>query len=88
MLRWFNTQKELLEFMWKNGEDRGLVQRMLARQEIMKENGKYCFTRDYDRHHFEERIKELEEELEETKKKMKKYKDIIDKCTDTLLYFD
>lgn len=88
MLRWFNTQKELLEFMWKNGEDRGFIQRMLARQEIMKENGRYCFTSDYDRYYFEERIKELEDKLENVEKEMNKYKKMVDGCLDILLPFD
>lgn len=87
-MRWFNTQRELLEFMWKNWEDRNLIQRMLARQEIMKEGGRYCFVKDYDRAYYEERIKELEEELEKTKKDMKKYKKMVDGCLGILLPFD
>ena len=54
----------------------------------MKENGMYCFVKDYDRNIFEERITELEEELEETKKKMEKYKDMVDRCVEILLPFD
>jgi len=37
----FSTQRELLEYLGKNPNDRSLVQRMMIRGEIFKENGMY-----------------------------------------------
>lgn len=37
----FRTQKELLEHLGKNPNDRSLVQRMITRWEVFKENGMY-----------------------------------------------
>lgn len=40
----FETQKQLLEYLGKNGNDRSLVQRMMIRGEIYKENGMYILV--------------------------------------------
>ena len=53
----FKTQAELLRHLGKNENDRSLVQRMVIRGEILKENGGYILTNK------EEKIKELEEEI-------------------------
>lgn len=53
----FKTQKQLLEHLGKNVNDRSLVQRMIIRGEILKENGGYILTNK------DERIQELEEEI-------------------------
>lgn len=55
----FNTQAELLEYLGKDVNDRKLVQRMIARGEVVKEWRLY-FIMDKDR-----KIKELEERLKE-----------------------
>lgn len=54
----FNTQREILEHLWKNGNDRSLVQRMIIRGEILKQNGVYILTNK------EEKIQELEKEVQ------------------------
>lgn len=53
----FKTQAELLRHLGKNENDRSLVQRMVIRGEILKENGVYFLTNK------DERIQELEEEV-------------------------
>lgn len=50
----FRTQKELLEYLGKCPEDRSLVQRMIIRGEVYKENGMYYLVNK------DEKIKELE----------------------------
>lgn len=54
----FKTQKQLLEHLGKNVNDRSLVQRMIIRGEILRENGGYILTNK------EEKIQELEKEVE------------------------
>ena len=58
----FATQAELLEHLGKNPNDRSLVQRMMARGEVIKEWGMYVIV-DKDII-----IKELKEEIKELKK--------------------
>lgn len=53
----FRTQAELLRHLGKNENDRSLVQRMVIRGEILKENWGYILTNK------DERIQELEEEI-------------------------
>jgi len=50
----FSTQRELLEYLGKCPEDRSLVQRMIIRGEVYKENGMYYLVNK------DEKIKELE----------------------------
>lgn len=50
----FNTQRELLEYLGKCPEDRSLVQRMIIRGEVYKENGMYYLVNK------DEKIRELE----------------------------
>lgn len=50
----FSTQRELLEYLGKCPEDRSLVQRMIIRGEVLKENGMYYLVNK------DEKIKELE----------------------------
>lgn len=52
----FETQAQLLRFLWKNENDRNLVQRKMIKGEIYKENGMYILV-DKD-----EIIKNLREE--------------------------
>lgn len=54
----FETQKQLLEYLWKNGNDRSLVQRMMIRGEVYKENGMYILV-DKDKK-IEELISEVQ----------------------------
>ena len=58
----FTTQAELLEHLGKNPNDRSLVQRMIARWEVVKEWGMYVIV-DKDII-----IRELKEEIKELKK--------------------
>lgn len=37
----FETQRELLEYLWKNVNDRSLVQRLIAQWRVVREWGKY-----------------------------------------------
>lgn len=50
----FETQRALLEYLGKNPNDRSLVQRMIIRGEVYKENGMYILVNR------DEKIKELE----------------------------
>lgn len=54
----FETQKQLLEYLGKNGNDRSLVQRMMIRGEVYKENWMYILV-DKDKK-IEELISEVE----------------------------
>ena len=54
----FSTQREVLEYLWKNRNDRSLVQRMIIRGEILKQNGVYILVNK------DEIIKNLEEEAQ------------------------
>lgn len=54
----FSTQRELLEYLGKCPEDRSLVQRMMIRGEVFKENGMYYLVNK------DEKIKELENLVE------------------------
>lgn len=54
----FKTQAELLRHLGKNENDRSLVQRMVFRGEVLKENGGYTLTNK------DEKIQELEKEIE------------------------
>lgn len=54
----FKTQKQLLEHIGKNWNDRSLVQRMIIRGEILKQNGVYILVNK------DEIIKNLEEEVQ------------------------
>ena len=54
----FKTQAELLRHLGKNENDRSLVQRMVIRGEVLKENGGYILTNK------DEKIQELEKEVE------------------------
>lgn len=40
----FETQAQLLRYIGKNENDRNLVQRMIAKGEILKENGMYILV--------------------------------------------
>lgn len=53
----FSTQRELLEHLGKNPDDRNLVQRLIIKGDVVRENGMYVLV-DKD-----ERIAELEEEV-------------------------
>lgn len=50
----FSTQRELLEYLGKCPEDRSLVQRMMIRGEVYKEDGMYYLVNK------DEKIRELE----------------------------
>ena len=63
----FTTQAELLEHLGKNPNDRSLVQRMIARGEVVKEWGVYVIV-DKDII-----IRELKEEIKELKKSDTKF---------------
>lgn len=54
----FSTQRELLEHLGKNPDDRNLVQRLIIKGEVVRENGMYVLV-DKD-----ERIAELEGEVQ------------------------
>lgn len=88
MLRWFDKKKDILEFLGKDWKNVRYLARQLEKWWIMCENWRYCFTSDYDRYYFEEKIKELEDKLEKVEKEMNKYKKMVDGCLDILLPFD
>ena len=54
----FETQAQLLRYLGKNENDRSLVQRMIIRGEVLKENGMYILV-DKDK-----KIAELISEVE------------------------
>lgn len=53
----FSTQRQILEYLWKNVNDRSLVQRMISRKEILRGNWVYILN-DKDK-----KIEELELEI-------------------------
>ena len=53
----FSTQRQILEYLWKNVNDRSLVQRMISRKEILRGNWVYILN-DKDK-----KIEELEAEI-------------------------
>lgn len=62
----FTTQAELLEHLGKNPNDRSLVQRMIARWEVVKEWWMYVIVdKDVIIRELMERIKELEKSEQE-----------------------
>lgn len=73
----FQTQQELLEYLGKNVNSRHLVQRMIARWEVIKEWRLYILV---DK---ESRVRELEKELELYKECYEKnkvdYNNLLDK---------
>ena len=54
----FSTQRQILEYLWKNVNDRSLVQRMISRREILRGDWVYILN-DKDK-----KIEELEKEVE------------------------
>lgn len=68
----FATQAELLEHLGKNPNDRSLVQRMMARGEVVKEWGVYVIV-DKDII-----IKELKEEIKRLKSEPKCVKTVVE----------
>lgn len=65
----FKTQAELLRHLGKNENDRSLVQRMVIRGEVLKENGVYFLTNK------DERIQELEDEVKKLRSEIATIKD-------------
>lgn len=61
----FSTKRELLSYLWKNPDDRKLIDRMIARGDVYMEDGMYCLVEKEDIHALRERIAELEKKLEE-----------------------
>ena len=60
----FYTQKELLEYLGKNPNDRSLVQRMVIRGEIIKRDGVYILiNKDRMITELEREVKELRHEI-------------------------
>lgn len=53
----FGTQRQILEYLWKNVNDRSLVQRMISRKEILRGDWVYILN-DKDK-----KIEELEVEI-------------------------
>ena len=60
----FTTQRELLEYLGKNPDDRNLVQRLIIKGEVVREWGVYVLV-DKDA-----RIAELEKEVSELRNKI------------------
>ena len=64
----FNTQRQILEYLWKNVNDRSLVQRMISRKEILRENWVYILNdKDKKIEELEAEIKKLRSEIATTK---------------------
>lgn len=63
----FETQRQLLEYLGKNVNDRSLIQRMMARGDIVRDNGMYVLVANSKRTLIEE-VKELREEVAKLKK--------------------
>lgn len=60
----FSTQRELLEYLWKNWDDRHLVARMIARGDVYKEDGMYILN-------IQKKKKDLIDEVNELKERVK-----------------
>ena len=61
----FTTQKELLEYLGKNPEDRHLIQRMIIRWEVYKVDWMYHYVQKKDLYKENEMLRERIKELEE-----------------------
>ena len=66
----FTTQRELLEYLGKNPDDRNLVQRLIIKGEVVREWGVYVLV-DKDA-----RIAELERKVSELRNEIVTMKDI------------
>lgn len=84
----FTTQRELLEYLGKNWEDRGLVQRMIIRWEVYKENGMYILVnKDEKIRVLSGRVKELEEEIRNLNEKYGSIGD-VDEIKENVAYYE
>jgi predicted RNase H-like nuclease (RuvC/YqgF family) len=61
----FETQRALLEYLGKNPNDRNLVQRMIAKGKVYKDNGMYVLV---DRGSLLDEVIRLREDVKELKK--------------------
>lgn len=83
-MRWFNNEWELLEYLGNDKGDRELIKKLLDKQIIMVEDGKYCFVRDYDNEIYRNEIKALKNELAINEKLVADYADAINKIHEIL----
>lgn len=60
----FATQRELLEYLWKNPNDRNLVQRMVARGDVYKEDGMYILSIQKKKKDLVDEVRELKQKVE------------------------
>ena len=61
----FRTQRELLEYLGKNPDDRHLVQRMLASGDIYKDGGMYVLNVQKKKKDLVDEVRELKEKVAE-----------------------
>ena len=62
----FRTKKELLKYLGKNEGDNKLIDRMMLRDEVRRENGMYILVdRDMEIDELKKEIKNLNEKVEE-----------------------
>jgi hypothetical protein len=64
----FTTQRELLEYLGKNQNDRKLIQRMMERGEVYKEDGMYHLIKNKQR--LIDEVRELRMKVIELEKKV------------------
>lgn len=60
---WYYTKKAILESMWKDWKDVRLLDRMIARGQVIEENWKYKLFTEEDNVMVSDRIAELEKEI-------------------------
>ena len=69
---WFDTKKEILEYLGKNGSSVRSLERLIAKGLVIEEDGRYASRNDIVKSNLrkaKEIIMELKEENEELKKK-------------------
>lgn len=59
----FVNKKSILEYLGKNPNDRNLIERMIARKEIVKVDGGYELVQKEDVRELRKRIEELEDKI-------------------------
>lgn len=64
----FSTQRELLEYLGKNSDDRKLVQRLMAKGEVRKEWGMYIYEPQV-------KVKDLYNEINQLREKISQLED-------------
>lgn len=85
MVMEFQTQKELLEYLGKNPNDRNLVKRMMRNGEVDYHDGMwYLIDKDLMIKELQEKVVELQEKIEWYKRENNKMNNIVAEMEESL----